>query len=157
MGHNILVVFLVSILCFIPIGSCEEVPDMEYYCLQPGDKLPEFSVVCNDGSTLTTEMLRGKGSVIVFFSTTCPDCQKTLPEIQKAYEESLASGSNEYRYICISREEDEESVSEYWEKNHFTLPYSAQTTRDVFLLFTNYGVPHIFVSNSDLIIQNVYE
>lgn len=157
MHHNLLVIFLTTLLCFIPIGSCDTPEGPDYYSLVPGDKLPEFSVVCNDGSTLTTEMLRGKKSVIVFFSTKCGDCHKALPEIQQAYDKAMQEDPNNTIYICISRAEGEEEVSTYWKENNLTLPYSAQTTREVYELFTNYIVPKIFVSDSDLIIQKVYE
>lgn len=157
MRHNLLITIILSLIAFIPLGSCNKIYDPDIVTLHPGDKLPEFSVICNNGKTLSTEMLRGKKSVIVFFDTSCPDCRKALPEIQKAYDEDMLSRPDEIRYICISRNEGAESVQKYWDENDYTLPYSAQTTADVYYLFANIGIPRIYVSNSDLIIEKVYE
>ena len=158
MHSNILLTILISLIAFIPIGSCNTIyDDPEIVSLSPGDRLPEFSILCNDGEVLTTEMLRGKKSVIVFFDTSCPDCQKALPEIQKAYDEDMSRQPDGVRYICISRNEDAESVNKYWSDHSYTLPYSAQTSADVYNLFANIGIPRIYISNSALIIEKVYE
>ncbi len=159
MHHNSLINILLSILIFILIGSCNSIMDdpEDAVSLMPGDKLPYFSVVCHNGETLSTEMLRGKRSVIVFFDTACGDCRKALPEIQKAYDEAMATHPDEVTYICISRNEDAESVQKYWDENNLTLPYSAQTNADVYHLFANIGIPRVYISNTDLIIEKTYE
>lgn len=40
--------------------------------LVSGDLLPEFSVIMNDGRVVTTECLRGKKSLVVFFIPVAP-------------------------------------------------------------------------------------
>lgn len=35
--------------------------------VEPGDMLPDFSVVLNDGSELSTQSLKGKVAVLIFF------------------------------------------------------------------------------------------
>ena len=51
-----------------------------------GDRLPEFSVVLDDGTTTGTEDLVGNVSCIMFFHSSCPDCQQAMPRVQKLYE-----------------------------------------------------------------------
>ena len=54
-----------------------------------GDPIPDFTILMNDGSTVSGESLRDGVSCIVFFYTGCPDCQKTLPAVQRIYDEFL--------------------------------------------------------------------
>ena len=52
------------------------------YELQVGDMLPDFEVVMNDYSKVSDDDLSKGVSVIMFFHTSCPDCQKALPVMQ---------------------------------------------------------------------------
>ena len=121
--------------------------------LGPGDRLPEFSVILDDGSVVSTGDLSGKVSVIVFFHTGCPDCQAELPVIQRIHDEF----SPEAAVLCISREEDAADIAEYWAENGLTLPYSAQKDRTVYSLFASEGVPRVYVSSGGLIIHSIYD
>lgn len=49
--------------------------------VQPGDRLPDFTVELSDGTILSRHSLVGKVSVLVFFHTECPDCQRELPVV----------------------------------------------------------------------------
>ena len=119
-------IFFVLLGCLLFSCIREEVPAGENI-VEPGDMLPDFSVVLNDGSELSTQSLKGKVAVLIFFHTECPDCQKELPVIQQLYEEYAAN--EEVAIYAISREEGEEEVADYWERNALTIPYSAQDDR----------------------------
>ena len=103
---------IVVLVFLIGCVSCirEEVGEHIQY-IQPGDALPEFMVEMNDGTILDWDSLRGKVSVLVFFHTSCSDCQRELPVVQ-------------------------------------TLPYSAQSDRKVYSLFSEEGVPLVYVSDT---------
>ena len=120
--------------------------------LAPGDRIPDFTVVMNDGAEVTGESLREGVSVIVFFTTECPDCRKTLPEIQKIYDEYLSHG---VRFAVISREDGPESVAGYWSEQGFTMSYSAQNDRRVYELFARTRVPRIYICR-DGVIRSVF-
>ena len=122
--------------------------------IAPGDALPEFRVTLDDGSTLSTSSLRGKVSVLVFFHTGCPDCQQELPVIQTLYERYRNDPS--VAIYCISREESAEEIERYWEVHRLTLPYSAQEDRSVYNLFSEQGIPRVYVSGTDLRVYSVY-
>jgi len=121
--------------------------------LGPGDRLPEFSVVMSDGSTMGTSELGGSVSVIVFFNTGCPDCREELPVLQKLY----ANYGNSIKMLCISREQGGAEIEEYWSANGLSLPYSAQEDRSVYNLFSRSGIPRVYVSSGDLVIRTVYD
>lgn len=75
--------------------------------LKVGDVLPDFEVVMNDGSVVTDEILKEKVSVVMFFHTTCPDCQQALPIMQNIYDEYASKG---VVFALISREEGSEDI-----------------------------------------------
>lgn len=120
----------------------------------PGDRLPDFSVVLNDGSVVSRESLRGKVAVLVFFHTDCPDCQQELPVIQRLYEEYASSA--EVCICAVSREEGEAEVASYWQAHALTIPYSAQEDRRVYALFSTSGVPKVYVCGPDGKVVSVY-
>ena len=72
--------------------------------LQVGDFLPDFEVVLNDGTTVTGEQLRQVPSCVVFFHTSCPDCQQALPLLQRIYDEFADS----LAIVLISRQQTED-------------------------------------------------
>lgn len=117
-----------------------------------GDRLPQFEVTLNDGTTVSTKDLEGKKSVIVFFNTLCGDCRDELPVLQQAYEEA----GSEAVFICISREEGKEAVQKFWDENSLTLPYSAQETRDVYNLFASNVIPRLYIADKDLVVTHVF-
>ena len=76
---------VVSICSVILLTSCINDRDQVHEDLKVGDRIPDFLVEMNDGSTVSSGQLSNGVAVIMFFHTTCPDCARTLPEIQKLY------------------------------------------------------------------------
>lgn len=141
---------LLTIFC---LASCIKDRIPQGADLEIGERLPEFSVTMNDGSTVSTADLLGDISCIVFFHTGCPDCRKTLPLIQELYDRY---GNWTARFVCISREEGAGPVAEYWSANGYTIPYSAQDDRRIYNLFATFAVPRIYISDRDGIIRSIW-
>lgn len=118
-----------------------------------GEVIPDFEVTMNDGSVVTGQELRQTPSCIVFFHTSCPDCQQALPLIQQLYSKYSSQG---VRFALISREEEDSTVSSYWKENSFTMPYSAQSTREIYNLFAQTRVPRIYICEKGGIIKAIY-
>jgi thiol-disulfide isomerase/thioredoxin len=159
---NALVLLFASLLFAGCMGEDEETAGND---LQVGDSLPSFSVVLtvNDvgdwrfsGSTITVSnsSLKGKKAVIVFFNTSCPDCQEELPIVQKLYD--MTKSNADIEFLCISREEDEGSIRRYWSANRLTLPYSPQTDKAVFNLFAGQTIPRIYITDTSSVITSVF-
>lgn len=110
--------------------------------LDVGDRIPDFSVEMNDGSIVTGEQLREGISLIMFFNTGCPDCAVTLPEVQKIYDEYLSKG---VQFTLISREDPEATVKLYFSNRNYTMPYSAQSTREIYNLFAYSRIPRVYI------------
>ena len=121
--------------------------------LKVGDRLPDFSVKMNDGRVVTDEDLIGSVSCVVLFHTSCPDCQNTLPSIQRLYDEYAPET---VRFALISREEGAEEIESYWTEKSYDMPYSAQLTRKVYNKFASSRIPRVYISDKDGIIRYIY-
>lgn len=129
-----------------------EVVEEGWIDLKAGDVVPAFSVRLDNGEIVTNQTMTGKPSLIVFFHTGCGDCRNELPVVQRIYD-IYASQVN---MVCISRAEKEPDIALYWEKNGFTLPYSAQEDRTVYYQFAKSGIPRIYIVDGSLVIRNVF-
>lgn len=118
-----------------------------------GERLPEFEVVMNDGTIVTDASLAGKISLLMFFHTSCPDCQKALPVVQRIYDEYAGNG---IETVLISREEGKDDISAYWAENGLNMPFSAQNDRDVYELFASSRIPRIYISDENRIVRYIY-
>ncbi len=136
-------------------ASCvtEDIPDNEGVAV--GDSLPAFEVTLNDGSVVSNTSLSGKVGVIVFFSTNCSDCQRELPVVETVYRHF--GDDADVMIFAISREENPGVVESFWKDYNLAFPYSDQTDRSVYNLFTTIGVPRIYISNKRGIIVDAYD
>lgn len=118
-----------------------------------GDVVPDFEVTMNDGSVVSGQDLRQSPSCIVFFHTSCPDCQQVLPVIQELYDKYAHDG---VAFALISREDGEAEVAGYWKETELSMPYSAQTSREIYSLFARTGVPRVYICEKGGVIKAIY-
>lgn len=121
-----------------------------------GDRVPSFSVdVVTDGiiSTFSTAQLTGE-TVIVFFNTTCPDCQRDLPKMNQYYLKH--KNDKGFQMVAISRAEGEDTVAAYWKDNGLQIPYSAQSDRRIYELFASSIIPRIYFVSAKGIVTRVF-
>ena len=121
--------------------------------LKVGDILPDFEVVMNDGSVVTDDMLKESVSVVMFFHTSCPDCQQVLPQMQKIYDEYASEG---VKFALISREDSDVSIDAFWEEKSLKMPYSAQTTRNIYEKFASERIPRVYICEKGGIIRYIF-
>ena len=118
-----------------------------------GDILPDFEVVMNDGSVVTDEILEDKVSVVMFFHTTCPDCQQALPRMQQIYDEYTSKG---VLFTLISREQGKDDIESYFKENGLNMPFSAQNDRKVYEKFAKTRIPRIYINEKGGIIRHIF-
>lgn len=130
--------------------------------LSVGDVVPQFQLrlcipdpldwrvasVAADGTstpctTVSMADQKGKRVYLLFFNTSCQDCQRELPRIQRMYEEHRTDSN--YVFMAIAREQARKSIEEYWLQNNITLPYSEQGDRVIYNLFASEGIPRLYV------------
>ena len=118
-----------------------------------GDTLPVFEVVMNDASIVSDASLKGNVSVLMFFHTSCPDCQQALPVVQTIYDEYLPKG---VKFALISRECSNDEIMSFWEEKGLNLPYSAQNDRAVYSLFASSRIPRIYISDENGTVRYIF-
>ena len=115
--------------------------------IQPGDPMPAFTVTTLSGEWVTVPDPGGRPTLAVFFSTTCPDCHRQLPEIEDAWKRSEGS-----LFLAVARDEGPEAVRRFWEAQGFTLPVAAPGNRSLYDLYdrgSRSGVPLVYISGPD--------
>lgn len=121
--------------------------------LQVGDMIPDFEVVMNDGKVISDDDLKGSVSVVMFFHTSCSDCQQALPLMQRIYDEYAADG---VLFALISRDESKRDIDTYWEDNGLNMPYSPQNGRKIYQLFAKERIPRIYINEKGGVIRHVF-
>lgn len=141
---QILIVFFSLLLS----GCIKEVPSGSRLIV--GDGLPDFEVEINDGSIISSRSLKGSVSVIMFFHTSCYDCQQTLPVMQQVYDEYSSKG---IIFLLISRAQSQEDVESYFEQNALNMPFAGQEDRTIYEKFARSGIPRIYINDINGTIQ----
>lgn len=119
-----------------------------------GDPLPPFEVTLASGSVEGSASLRGRVAVIIFFSTTCGDCRRELPELEGVWRHF--EDDPEVAFLAISREETPGRVEAFWEELHLSIPFSAQPDRRVYNLFATVGVPRVYIADRSSTVVAAY-
>ena len=135
--------------------ACGCVHDDDYRdadIVKVGQMLPDFTVAMNDGSVVTGEMLRECVAVVLFFDTSCSDCQQLLPQLQMLYDDY----SEKAHFVLISRAEGEATISSFWAQHNLTMPYSAQSDRGVYNLFARSLVPRVYISDAEGVVRYIF-
>lgn len=144
------------LLCLLLTGCSSIEDDETKERVAVGDRVPLFSVeMVKDGerSTFSTSHLTGE-TVIVFFNTTCPDCQRDLPKLNQYYLKHKADEG--FQMVAISREEGEEDVADYWKDNGLQIPYFAQNDRRIYELFASSIIPRVYFVSAKGIVTRIF-
>ena len=132
----------------LSLASCDKEEPAEK--VHEGDALPAFTVTMSDGTVYdSTAKTDKQGTLIIFFSTMCQQCQDLLPDVQLMYN----TYRNEVDIVPISREQGTQQLSTYWKIKDFTFPYSGQEDRAVYELFANSGIPRAYFAKDGKIVK----
>lgn len=129
-----------SLLCLILavwVTSCRNDDSLsKARTLDVGDSCPEFQVTdMNNGTHKMPDP--DVPSVIYFFHTDCPDCQRQFPIIQQLFEEY----EEKCHFIGIARAQNTSDLESYVREMCYTLPVAADESRSTYNLFARRIVP----------------
>jgi len=118
-----------------------------------GTDAPDFTLICNDGSTITLSSLHGSKVILSFWSASCPYCRKENSIVQQMHVK--------YPSVPILRVAgtalgpvDPDAVREYLKDNGFTFTVPLDSTGQVDTLYGISGVPTtIFLDSNGIIRQ----
>lgn len=106
--------------------------------------MPQFKTYTINGKNTGADNLKGKPSVIILFSTTCPDCHEQLPEIESLW----YYASDVFNILAISRGEERQTVADFWNKAGYTMPVAVDADREIYNLFdrgSKTGIPQVYI------------
>lgn len=146
---------LVALFClqaFLPscVKENDDIPDGIINYVEVGDPVPLFSVHGDGEDVFNSSSFKNKRSLLVFFVTTCGDCDRELPKAQKVWE--ILQADDEFQVITIARKEELSAVEEYWKKKGYTMPFYLDLDRSVFDLFANSTIPRFYVIDPEGVI-----
>lgn len=144
-------ILLAAILLILSFASCIKDNGREWE-LPIGSRVPDFTVILNDGTSFSSASLDEGAGVIVFFHTGCPDCRQVLPILQQMFEDYSSEG---IPFLLISRAEGGADVAAYWKEAGLTMPYSAREGREIYDMFASSRIPRIYLCK-DGIIRRVF-
>lgn len=144
--------FAFSVLAVFMATACISDADEPAFSLAEGDRLPAFAVTMDDGSEVSDRSLTGNEAIIVFFNTSCPDCRRHLPELDRWWRAS----DKETVLLCISRAESAQPVKRFWTENNLSMPWSAQDDDRVYSLFASRGIPRAYCVSAEGLITRAF-
>lgn len=149
-----LLTFLLPLCLFVGcvVDSSEEPAESEER-VKVDDRLPSFSVEVIDGDStyvFSSDRLTGR-TVIVFFHTSCSDCQRELPELNDYYLRHRDEPG--FQMVAIAREETEPEIAAYWQEHGLSIPFSPQDDRRIFNLFASSTIPRVYISSPSGIVE----
>jgi len=116
-----------------------------------GDSVPKFSIEGVAGGSFNSTSFTGKRSLLVLFVTTCPDCQRELPVVNRIYD--IVKDNPDILVLGISRGEDRSVIQEYWADAGFSIPAYLDPDRSVFDKFANSTIPRIYIIDENGIVE----
>ncbi|MCE5200078.1 MAG: TlpA disulfide reductase family protein [Armatimonadota bacterium] len=110
-----------------------------------GDKAPNFKLDSLSGSnTVKLSDFSGKPTVVVFWASWCPHCQRELPVLQKVYKD-LKPGAN---FVGLSVDQDIKDARSLVKDKGITFPNAYCGTSSGEKVMNTYGIsgiPAIYV------------
>ena len=90
-----------------------------------GEMTPDFSVQLIDAGERRLSSLRGEVVMLVFFSTSCPDCHNQFAELKRL----ISENPPRFKLLAISREETREETIAF--RDQYSFPFEMSTSKPV--------------------------
>ncbi len=122
--------------------------------LAEGESAPPIQLPSLDGKPTSLAKLRGNVVVVDFWATWCPECQKSLPHLQKMREDAGLTKRG-LRILAVDAHEGRDPVEKYIRGHKFTFP----VLLDQRVAQRNWGVdslPRTFLIGRDGKIRKIY-
>ena len=135
------------IVAFSVVKSQEEDSDK----VKTGDSMPAFTIVSDNGTTVSSAEFHGKVVLITLFATWCPACQLELAQVEKSLWPTYKE-MKDFTLLVIGREHSDAELIEYNQTKGFTFPLYPDKDRKIFDLFAVQLIPRTYLINKEGII-----
>jgi peroxiredoxin len=136
--------FALIIVALSAAKSQEEDPDK----VKTGDRMPAFTIVSDNGATISSAEFSGKVILITMFATWCPPCQLKLAEIEKSLWPTY-KGAKDFSLLVIGREHSDAELVEYNQTKGFSFPLYPDKDRKIFDSFAVQLIPRTYLINRE--------
>jgi peroxiredoxin len=117
---------------------------------QKEEQAPDFSLQTVSGKTVALKDIKGKGTILFFFTTWCPYCRQKLPVLAKQYQKYQDEGLGVF---VINAGESKGKVSSFSAKEHFPFDILLDVDMKTSEAYGVIGVPtFILISKDGLVI-----
>ena len=113
--------------------------------------IPKFELKDENGKVITREDLKGKPSVLIFWSLHCHSCKKELPIMNKFYKQYKDKVNF---YAVVIDTSDPKKVKEKKKDWDFDIPVLLNG-RDIMYKYRIFGVPITYFVNKDLTVYKI--
>jgi peroxiredoxin len=110
-----------------------------------GDAIPSFSLTTLEGTAFNIEEMKGKVVLVNFWATWCAPCLIEMPKLESEVWQKYKGA--DFAMIAIAREQGNEEIKAFQEKNKFTFPIGPDPKRVVYSKFSNAGIPRNYLVN----------
>ncbi|MDR0794723.1 MAG: TlpA family protein disulfide reductase [Tannerella sp.] len=145
MKKNILLLNLFILFSFA-VASREQEVDSDK--VKVGDIMPAFTIVSDNGSTISSSIHKGKVLVVTMFATWCPPCQLKLAEMEKSLWPRFKE-AKDFSLLVIGREHTDAELVDYNKTKGFTFPLYPDKDRKIFDLFAVQLIPRTYLINKE--------
>ncbi len=139
-----LILFITFLAVYTHLSYAQE----EANIVKVGDAMPSFTIISDDGKEWKSTELKGKVTLLTFFATWCPPCQKELAAIQETLWPTFKDNAN-FRLMVIGREHSDAELAGYNEKKGFTFPLYPDKNRAIYSKFANSLIPRVYLIGKD--------
>lgn len=116
----------------------QEIPADYGYIVKIGQQMPDIKLVLTDGTTVTTDDLKGKVVMLQFTASWCGVCRREMPHIEN---EIWQKHKNNEDFVLIGIDMDEplETVKKFAAKMEITYPLALDPDGKIFYTFAAKG------------------
>lgn len=120
-----------------------------------GQKVPEFTVINENGKEITLqELIQGKKYILIdFWASWCAPCRKEIPNLKKQYELYKDKG---FEIISISIDKDSNAWKKALQEENLSWPNFKDNNEDIATLYKVKAVPTMYLidENGTMIAEN---
>ena len=145
------VIWLIVLSLLIVVGL--QLVNKSQTTVQEGVTAPAFTFHNYDGTTLTSEDLRGKVVLINVWASWCTPCEDEAPDLQAAWEQY--AGRDDVLFLGVAYADTDGPAREYMNRFGITYPNGPDIGTRIYDDFHATGVPETYIIDRDGMIAGV--
>jgi peroxiredoxin len=142
------VISLVGVVAWMSIKP--ELSEAIYMTMTVNTSAPDFTLPNLNDQPITLSELRGKPTIINFWTTWCPPCNEELPALQATY----TKHHQEVNLLAVSVREEKTTVQPFAQEKGLTFPILLDTNGRVMKMYQVQGYPTTVFLDAEGMIVN---